>query len=395
MRFGGLRALECVSIDVPQGRIFSLIGPNGAGKTTLFNCITRMCIPQSGRILFQDIDLLTLKAHQICTLGITRTFQNVELCSHLSVRQNLTIGLYSRFEYGLVGSLFPTRARRSEEKRHQKRVMEVVDFLGLDPCKEYRVSGLPFGLQKVVELGRALATNPKLVLLDEPASGMNREERDRLTQHPPPDQGRPGDDGSSGGTRHELRHEHQRSDFRPQFRGEDRRRDTRGGQEEPIRHRSLSRERSLRDARRLEHRDPLRKYPGPQRGSRSEVPKGDIVSVLGANGSGKSTLLRTIMGLIAPSRGAIRFEEKSIAGMKPHKVVRLGISLVPENRELFPDLTVHENLLMGAFTRRGKAKPDDIEEIFRYFPVLRGAPAGSRRGRSPEASSRCSPSAGP
>jgi branched-chain amino acid transport system ATP-binding protein len=101
------------------------------------------------------------------------------------------------------------------------------------------------------------------------------------------------------------------------------------------------------------------------------VPKGDIVSVLGANGSGKSTLLRTIMGLVAPSRGAIRFEEKSIAGMKPHKVVRLGISLVPENRELFPDLTVHENLVMGAFTRRGKAKPTDLEEIFRYFPVLR------------------------
>lgn len=182
MRFGGLHALERVSIEVPQGRIFSLIGPNGAGKTTLFNCITRMCTPQSGRILFQDIDLLTLKAHQICTLGITRTFQNVELCSHLSVLQNLTIGLYSHFEYGLAGSLFPTRARRSEEKRHQKRVMEVVDFLGLDGCKEYRVSGLPFGLQKVVELGRALATNPKLVLLDEPASGMNREERDRLTQ---------------------------------------------------------------------------------------------------------------------------------------------------------------------------------------------------------------------
>jgi branched-chain amino acid transport system ATP-binding protein len=181
MRFGGLHALERVSMEVPQGRIFSLIGPNGAGKTTLFNCITRICTPQSGRILFQDKDLLTLKAHQICTLGVTRTFQNVELCSHLTVLQNLTIGIYIRFEYGLAGSLFPTRARRSEEKRHHDRVMEVVNFLGLAPYKEYPVSGLPFGLQKVVELGRALATAPKLILLDEPASGMNREERDRLT----------------------------------------------------------------------------------------------------------------------------------------------------------------------------------------------------------------------
>jgi branched-chain amino acid transport system ATP-binding protein len=182
MRFGGLRALERVSMEVPRGRIFSLIGPNGAGKTTLFNCITRICNPQSGRILFRDKDLLTLRAHQICTLGITRTFQNVELCSHLSVLQNLTIGLFSRFQYGLAGSLFPTGTRRSEEKKHRKRVMEVVDFLGLDPFKDYRVSGLPFGLQKVVELGRAMATNPELILLDEPASGMNREERDRLTQ---------------------------------------------------------------------------------------------------------------------------------------------------------------------------------------------------------------------
>jgi branched-chain amino acid transport system ATP-binding protein len=102
-----------------------------------------------------------------------------------------------------------------------------------------------------------------------------------------------------------------------------------------------------------------------------QVTKGDIVSVLGANGSGKSTLLRTIMGLIAPSRGEIRFEGSSIAGVKPHKVVRLGVSLVPENRELFPDLTVHENLVMGAFTRTGKARPEDLEEIFRYFPVLK------------------------
>jgi branched-chain amino acid transport system ATP-binding protein len=102
-----------------------------------------------------------------------------------------------------------------------------------------------------------------------------------------------------------------------------------------------------------------------------QVPKGDIVSVLGANGSGKSTLLRSVVGLIAPSRGEIRFEEKSIRGMKPHKVVRLGISLVPENRELFPDLTVLENLTMGAFSRAGKIKTEDLEDIFRYFPVLR------------------------
>jgi branched-chain amino acid transport system ATP-binding protein len=102
-----------------------------------------------------------------------------------------------------------------------------------------------------------------------------------------------------------------------------------------------------------------------------QVPTGGIVSVLGANGSGKSTLLRSIVGLIVPSRGEIRFEERSIRGMKPHRVVRLGISLVPESRELFPDLSVHENLTMGAFSRAGKVRPEDLDEIFRFFPVLR------------------------
>ena len=180
--FGGIRALEQVSFEISKGEIFSLIGPNGAGKTTMFNCITRIYLPESGRISFSGNDLLSLKPHQICSLGLTRTFQNIELFSHLSVAQNLIIGLYSHFQYRFLASLLRLRGVREEERKHRRRAEEIMDFLGLLPYKNIRVSSLPYGLQKLVELGRALVSRPKLVLLDEPVSGMNQKEKEMLTQ---------------------------------------------------------------------------------------------------------------------------------------------------------------------------------------------------------------------
>lgn len=182
MRFGGILALEEVSFDVSEGQIYSLIGPNGAGKTTMFNCITRFYTPQEGGISFCGNDLLTLKPDQICAMGITRTFQNIELFSKLSVKQNILIGLYSHFNYGLMGSFFRTGKVRREERRHSKRAEEIMEFLGLLPYRDQRVSSFPFAQQKLVELGRALVTDPKLILLDEPASGMNREEKEMLAR---------------------------------------------------------------------------------------------------------------------------------------------------------------------------------------------------------------------
>ncbi|HUL30537.1 MAG TPA: ABC transporter ATP-binding protein [Thermodesulfobacteriota bacterium] len=180
--FGGIRALEQVSFNISGGEIFSLIGPNGAGKTTMFNCITRLYSPESGRISFFGNDLLSLRPHQICSLGITRTFQNIELFSHLSVAQNLIIGLYSHFQYRFLASLFRLRGVREEEGKHRGRAEEIMNFLGLLPYKDSRVSSLPYGLQKLVELGRALVSRPKLVLLDEPVSGMNQNEKEMLTR---------------------------------------------------------------------------------------------------------------------------------------------------------------------------------------------------------------------
>jgi len=182
IRFGGILALNHVSFEVSEGEIFSLIGPNGAGKTTVFNCISRFYTPESGRILFCGNDLLSLKPDQICGLGITRSFQNVELFPHLTVSENIIIGLYSHFNYGLLAALFRTSHVRCQEKDHQTRVAKIMEFLGLSIYRNQKVSSLPFGLQKLVELGRALVTNPKLILLDEPASGMNQAEKEMLTR---------------------------------------------------------------------------------------------------------------------------------------------------------------------------------------------------------------------
>jgi branched-chain amino acid transport system ATP-binding protein len=180
VRFGGLQAVDQASFEVFQGEIFSLIGPNGAGKTTIFNCIMRIYTPERGKILFGGTDLLSVRPHNVCRLGIARTFQNVELFSRLTVLQNLIIGLHSRVSYGLFGALVRTRRMRDEERKVLSRVEEIIDFLGLTPYKNFKVASLPFGLQKLVELGRALAINPKLILLDEPGSGMNLEEKNTL-----------------------------------------------------------------------------------------------------------------------------------------------------------------------------------------------------------------------
>ena len=182
MRYGGILALDSVSFRVSKGEVFSLIGPNGAGKTTLFNCISRFSTPHSGRISFCGHDLLRLRPEEICKLGVTRTFQNIELFAKLNVLQNILIGLYSHFDYNLMDSFLRTRKMRNEEKRYRAQVEEIMEFLGLTAYRTQKVSSLSYGLQKLVEVGRALATNPRLILLDEPASGMNQEEKQNLNR---------------------------------------------------------------------------------------------------------------------------------------------------------------------------------------------------------------------
>lgn len=176
MRFGGVLAVNSVSFDVRKGEVFTLIGPNGAGKTTVFNLISRLYTPTSGEILFEGGNLTHTPAHEIARLGIARTFQNIELFEHASVLQNLLIGRHTHRSTGLWSEMFFTRKTRAAEVAARQQVEQVIDLLNLQHYRDTLVAGLPYGVRKVVELARALATGPKLLLLDEPSSGLNVEE---------------------------------------------------------------------------------------------------------------------------------------------------------------------------------------------------------------------------
>jgi branched-chain amino acid transport system ATP-binding protein len=167
LRFGGVVALDGVSLAVDQGQIAGLIGPNGAGKTTCFNVITRLYRPESGSVRFEEVDLLRKPPHRVAAVGIARTFQNVVLFEHLSVLDNVLVGLHARTWY-------------FQERQARREAQEALDYLGLLQLAGHPASGLPFGTLKRIELARALAAKPRLLLLDEPAGGLNHEEVEEL-----------------------------------------------------------------------------------------------------------------------------------------------------------------------------------------------------------------------
>jgi branched-chain amino acid transport system ATP-binding protein len=180
IRFGGIRAVDAVSFDVQPGEVFSIIGPNGAGKTTIFNLISRIYAPTSGRLLFQDQDITNVPPYRIAGLGIARTFQNIELFANATLLQNLLIGRHCHSTVGVLSELVFTPAVRREELKHREKAEEVIAFLGLERYRDTLIANLPYGVRKVVELGRALCIEPKLLLLDEPSSGLNVEETEGM-----------------------------------------------------------------------------------------------------------------------------------------------------------------------------------------------------------------------
>ena len=176
--FRGLIALSGISFTVKQGEIFGLIGTNGSGKSTFFNCVNRLYKPQMGRIIYKDtMDLLTKPSHTIPALGIARTFQNLELFHYTRVLDNIMVGLHPRLKMGrLVRHMFPPRRFLAQWDWDKDEAFKILDFLGITRFHNRVVSSLPYGLQKLIELGRALAAKPELLLLDEPSAGMNEQE---------------------------------------------------------------------------------------------------------------------------------------------------------------------------------------------------------------------------
>jgi branched-chain amino acid transport system ATP-binding protein len=182
MVFGGLSALNSVDIRINKGEVLSVIGPNGAGKTTLFNLLTGVYSPTKGKICFREREIENLKPYEITKMGIARTFQNIRLFGEMSVLDNVIIGQHCRTKTGVFGAIFKTPAVRREESLVNEKAMDVLEFVGLDDVHDEKAKNLPYGKQRRLEMARALATDPELILLDEPAAGMNPQETNELIE---------------------------------------------------------------------------------------------------------------------------------------------------------------------------------------------------------------------
>lgn len=182
LNFGGVKALSDVNLTVGTGELVAIIGPNGAGKTSLLNCITGFYTPQKGKIYFNGVDITRLPPHDLVKLGIGRTFQNIELFPGMTVLSNMLLARHNHCNYGFGSACIFSSSMRREEVRHRRILEELIDFLEMQAIRKKPVGSLPYGLMKRVELGRALALEPTLLILDEPFAGMNLEEKEDMVR---------------------------------------------------------------------------------------------------------------------------------------------------------------------------------------------------------------------
>lgn len=416
LHFGGVIALDKVSLEIQEGEIHGLIGPNGAGKTSLMNCISRFYTPTAGKIQFAGGNLLKARPFDLSKLGIRRSFQDPKLNPNLSVMDNLRIGQQIQYTTGFLQGLFKLKSYNDEARTLNKNLRDILRFfravreqtelpqkdLGypdiwgragypdLIDLEDMPTGTLPFAPKKRADLARAIAIRPKLLLLDEPAAGTRhsdlpelialiRKIRDEfktsilLVEHNIPlvlelcDVVTALDFGkriTSGPPQDVVKNE----DVIKAYIGSGK--NIQIGSETPVK---------LRDATTkyiLETKKIDVNYGSIQALSNAsvQIEAGAIVTVLGANGAGKSTLLKAISGVEVLSEGELIFDGQKIADrafrVKPHQAVKLGIACVAEGRQIFPDLSVKSNLILGSYLH-AKGFKENMERSLSYFPNLK------------------------